>query len=144
MKVSDLLRRDAITCRLHDTLEDVAQLIWEQDIGCVPVVDDLGRLCGIITDRDICAAARMRDELTAIPVSAAMARAVCACGPDDLVEDVARVMSERQLRRVPVIDAARRVLGVISRNDICTAMWSCAPRSLPNDLSAGSRSSSSV
>ena len=144
MKVSDLLRRDAITCRLHDTLEHAAHLIWEQDIGCVPVVDERGRLCGIITDRDICTAARRPDELTSIRVSAAMARSVCACGPDDEIEDVARVMSERQLRRVPVIDAARRVLGVISRNDICTAMWACAPRSLPNDLSVGSRSSSSV
>lgn len=144
MKVSHLLRGRAITCGAHDTLEHAAQLLWQHDIGCVPVVDEHGRLLGIITDRDICAAARKPADLERITVAAAMERAVCACRLDDDVQDVARRLSERQLRRVPVLDAAGRVVGVVSRKDLARAhalqpVWACAPRSLPSVPSARSR-----
>jgi CBS domain-containing protein len=122
MKVSALMHRDAITCRTADTVERAAQLMWDHDIGCVPVVDDHGHIAGMITDRDICMAAYTRGtSLAAIPVIDAMARRVHACGPDDDLRDVERTMSERQIRRMPVIDGAGHPIAVISLNDIAQA-----------------------
>jgi CBS domain-containing protein len=122
MKISRLMHKDAITCRTVDTLERAAQLMWDHDIGCVPVIDEQGHIAGMITDRDICMAAYTRGVgLSAIPVTAAMATRVYSCGPDDELRDVERTMSEHQIRRMPVIDGAGHPIAVISLNDIARA-----------------------
>jgi CBS domain-containing protein len=121
MKVSSLMH-PAITCRTTDTLERAAQLMWDHDIGCVPIVDEQGHLAGMITDRDVCMAAYTRGTaLSAIQVGTAMARRVYSCGPDDELRDVERTMSERQIRRMPVIDGNGHPIAVISLNDIARA-----------------------
>jgi CBS domain-containing protein len=122
MKVSRLMHEDAITCRTVDTLDRAARLMWDHDIGCVPVTDDQGHIAGMITDRDICMAAYTRGVgLSAIPVNSAMATRVYSCGPDDELRDVERIMSERQIRRMPVIDGEGHPIAVISLNDIARA-----------------------
>jgi len=127
MKVSSLMHQHVITCRTADTLERVAQLMWEGDVGCVPVVDERGQVAGIITDRDICMSAYARGKvLSAIPVNVSMSRRVYSCGPDDQVADVERTMSERQIRRMPVLDGDGHPIAMISLNDIARASLSSA------------------
>jgi CBS domain-containing protein len=122
MKVSSLMHRDAVTCSTHESLDRAAQLMWEHDIGCLPVVDDNGRVAGMITDRDICMAAYTHGEpLRTIPATAAMARTVYSCGPDDDLHEIEKTMQQRQIRRMPVIDAAGHPIAVISLNDIARA-----------------------
>lgn len=57
MKVQDIMTADVETCRLDDTLDRPAAIMWERDCGVVPVVDDESRIVGMLTDRDICMAA---------------------------------------------------------------------------------------
>lgn len=57
MKIGNLMHKDMITCRATDFLDVPAKLMWEHDIGCVPVIDDQGHVSGMITDRGICMAA---------------------------------------------------------------------------------------
>jgi CBS domain-containing protein len=122
MKVSKLMRPDVITCRTIDSLERAAQLMWDHDIGCVPVIDENGRVAGMITDRDICMAAYTRGApLRAIPVVSTMARDVYSCGPDDDLASVEREMGRHQIRRMPVIDAHGQPIGIVSLNDIARA-----------------------
>jgi len=122
MRVSNLMHKGAITCRTIDTLDRAAQLMWDHDIGCLPVIGEQGRVDGMITDRDICMAAYSRGApLTEIPVSIAMARRVYTCGADDELGDVERTMSEQQIRRMPVVDADGHPVAVISLNDIARA-----------------------
>jgi CBS domain-containing protein len=122
MNVSSLVHRDAVTCRTHDTLERAAQLMWDHDIGCLPVVSDNGRVAGMITDRDICMAAYTQGKpLRAIPVTGPMAKLVHACALDDDLHEVEKAMQRWQIRRMPVIDAAGHPVGVISLNDIARA-----------------------
>ena len=122
MKVARLMTTDIATCRTHDSLERAAQLMWDRDIGAVPVVDDDGRIVGIVTDRDICMATYTRDAPPrAISVTAAMAQRVFSCGPDDDIRVVEKEMSDRQIRRVPVLDQAGRPIGIVSLNDIARA-----------------------
>lgn len=122
MKVSKLMHRDVITCRATDFLDVPAQLMWDHDIGGVPVIDDEGHVSGMITDRDICMAALTQGQPPrAIPVALAMSRHVFACTADESIADVERTMRQRQIRRMPVIDGEHRPVGMVTLNDIARA-----------------------
>lgn len=122
MNVSTLIRRDVTSCTIHDNLERVAQLMWEHDIGCLPVIDDQGHVAGMITDRDACMAAYTQGvPLRAIPVTTAMAKRVFSCRETDEVEAVERTMREHQIRRMPVIDDQGHPTGIVSLNDLARA-----------------------
>lgn len=119
MKVGDLMTQQVRTCSPNDSMSTAAQIMWEADCGCVPVVDSDGRAIGIITDRDICMAAYTRGEpLTHIPVSVAASRNLFAVQADDSVDDVEGIMSKRKIRRVPVVDRDQHPIGIVSMNDL--------------------------
>jgi CBS domain-containing protein len=118
MQVEDAMTRPVRTCRPGDTLVRPAQLMWEDDIGCVPVVSHEGTLLGVVTDRDIClTAARQGLRLDEIPVAVAMSRRVYSCGPTDSFEAAEAVMREHRVRRLPVV-ADGRVVGIVSLGDL--------------------------
>lgn len=122
MKIGNLIRRDVTTCTIHDNLARAAQLMWDHDIGCLPVIDDQGHVAGMVTDRDICMAAYTRGSpLEAIPVTTAMSKRVFSCRPDDEVATAERRMSEHQIRRMPVIDGEGHPIGIVSLNDLARA-----------------------
>jgi CBS domain-containing protein len=122
MKVSSLIQRNVISCTVHDDLQRAAQLMWDHDIGCLPVIDAQGHVAGMITDRDICMAAYTQGvPLRALPVTLAMANQVFACSAGDEIDAVERTMSEHQIRRMPVIDDQGHPIGIISINDIARA-----------------------
>jgi CBS-domain-containing membrane protein len=93
--------------------------MWEFDCGIVPVTGPDGRLVGVVTDRDICMAAYTQGvALTAIPVATAMAKQVVAARGEELVEQAEHLMGESQVRRLPVLDAENRPVGIVSMNDL--------------------------
>lgn len=123
MKIASIMTRDVQACRSADTLARAAQLMWDHDIGAIPVVDDNGHLVGIVTDRDACMAAYTRGQpLAAIPVADAMSTEVVACVKEANADEVERMMATAQVRRIPVIDATRRLIGIVSLNDLAGAM----------------------
>lgn len=123
MKISELMTRTVQVCRPTDTLERAAGLMWDHDIGVLPVVDVHGRVIGMITDRDVCMAAYTRGgALRDIPVEVAMAHNVVVCGADDTDTAVAEVMAKHKIRRVPVVDEAHRPVGMLSLNDLARTM----------------------
>jgi CBS domain-containing protein len=119
MHIKDVMSHPVMTCPAGSTLDHAARLMWEFDCGIVPVVSDDGRLAGIVTDRDVCMAAYTQGRaLPAIPVTTAMARNVVAAHADDSIEQVEHLMSENQIRRLPVLDGEGRPIGLISMNDL--------------------------
>lgn len=119
MLVEQLMSRPAVICRTSDSLGRAAQLLWDHDFGALPVVDADGRLVGMITDRDICMATYIRGQPpTDIAVEQAMARQVYSCAPGDPIGVAEKIMSQFQVRRVPVADASARVVGVVSLTDL--------------------------
>ena len=75
MQVRNVMSQPAVTCPVNATLDTVARCLWECDLGSVPLVDDSGRVVGVVTDRDICMAAYMQGlPLNAIPAATAMAK----------------------------------------------------------------------
>jgi len=119
MKVKDLMVSDVKCCGTFDTLNTAAQLMWDNDIGRVPVVDKDGHVIGMLTDRDICMAAYIQGApLTDSVVTGAMSKQVFFCAPDNDVAVAEELMRGKQVRRLPVIDAQGHLAGIISLNDI--------------------------
>jgi CBS domain-containing protein len=119
MHIKDIMSHPVVTCRTTDCVDKAARLMWEFDCGIVPVVDDDGRLAGVVTDRDICMAAYTQGQpLSTIPITGAMATRVVALHADDLIERVEELMRENQVRRLPVVDGDGRPVGLVSMNDL--------------------------
>jgi CBS domain-containing protein len=100
------------------SLQEVARLMRDEDIGSVPVADN-DKLVGMVTDRDIVirglAESGRLDERCARDV---MSQQLLYCREDESVEDVLRNMGEQQVRRLPVVDESKRLVGVISIGDL--------------------------
>lgn len=119
MNIQEIMSQPAITCRHDDTLNVAAQLMWERDCGAIPVTDDDGRIVGIVTDRDICMATYTSGRAPqAVRVADAMAKQVFSCHAQDSLEEAERLMSDKQIRRVPIVDGDNRPIGLLSINDL--------------------------
>ncbi len=114
-----VMSRGVRTCSAEDTLSRAAQVMWESDCGVVPVVDAENKLQGMITDRDVCMAAYIQGApLSAALVGSAMSRDIAIVAPDEPLRVVTEIMRRRQVRRVPVVDAEGKLMGVVSLADL--------------------------
>ena len=127
--VHDIMRVRVHSCSPTDTLHRAAQIMWEKDCGCLPVVDEARVVRAVITDRDICMAALTQGvALAETSVSSAMSRSLSVCSPDDTVGAVEELMREAQIRRVPVADASGVLIGMISLGDIARYLRPRSPQ----------------
>lgn len=119
MKIADLMKREVAACVAADSLREAARLMWENDCGCIPVVDADRRVTGMLTDRDICMAAQFSSgSLGSLAVSTAMSKTVLACAPDEAPAAAIETMRRHQVRRLPVVDGGGRLVGILSLNDL--------------------------
>jgi CBS domain-containing protein len=109
LTVGELMRTSVRTCSPDDTLNRAAQIMWENDCGCVPVIDASGCVVAVITDRDVCMAAYTQDQaLTQLRVSSAMSKALYCCAAYDSLATAESVMQDRD----------GRLLGILSLGDL--------------------------
>lgn len=119
MKVFEVMSTEVQTCGPDDGLDEAARIMWQHDCGCVPVVDDDGRVLGMVTDRDVCMATWTRGLAPAsLRVGETMAERVHVCRPDDDLVLAERTMREQQVRRLPVVDGNDRLVGLLSLADL--------------------------
>ncbi|HBC95586.1 MAG TPA: CBS domain-containing protein [Clostridium sp.] len=119
MKVKDIMTKLVVSLNADDTIERAAEIMRHNNIGAVPVCDN-NKIIGIVTDRDIAIrssvkggdykSGKVRDIMSSNPVTGS---------PDMNVEDASRVMSERQIRRIPVVENDCLV-GMVSLGDLAT------------------------
>ncbi|MBL8727198.1 MAG: CBS domain-containing protein [Planctomycetes bacterium] len=122
MKVRELMTFPAHTCKAQDSLAHAARLMWDHDIGILPVVDREGRVGATITDRDICMAAWTRGaRLEELRVADSMSKRLFACAPDDDVAVAAGRMVQHQVHRLPIVDGEGKLAGLLSLNDLAVA-----------------------
>lgn len=127
MRVHQLMSQPPESCRPSSDLAAVAMIMWRQDCGIVPVVDQDDRLLGVVTDRDICMAVATRhrraEELTAAEV---MHTPVISVESHQDVREAMRLMAENQIRRLPVLYEDGRIAGMLSANDLMLEirLWS--------------------
>ena len=123
MKIEDVMTRRVVAARADTELAHVARLMWDNDCGAVPVVDAEDKVVGMVTDRDICMGAHFSGlGLREQRASGCMASEVLTCRPSDDVLAVVAAMGRRQVRRIPVTDAAGRLVGLVSVGDLFAAL----------------------
>lgn len=119
MKVSDLMTREVKSCLADEDLNRASQIMWEEDCGVVPVVDSEKHVVGVITDRDACMASYTKGlPLGSIRVGEAMSKEVFSCSSQDAIEKALAVMEKSRVRRLPVVDEERKLVGILSLNDL--------------------------
>ncbi len=119
MKVKDVMTTSVRTCFTSDSLATAAQLMWDHDCGCVPVLNEQGLVVGMLTDRDICMAAFFQGvPIGEIKVSAVMSRQLFDCTSDDDLSAAERIMRDKKVRRLPVLNKEGRLVGLLSLSDI--------------------------
>lgn len=118
MKISEVMHAGVIEVGPATGLREAARLMQGYDVGALPVVEN-GRLVGIITDRDIVlrALTNGRDP-GGLAVCDVMTEGVVCCRSDDTVEDVILLMAAKKIRRLPVVDEALRVIGMVTLGDV--------------------------
>jgi CBS domain-containing protein len=122
MRVRDVMTNEVACVRPDASAADAARLMWNHDCGIVPVIDGHSTVRGVVTDRDLCMAAFTRDQqLSGIPVGTVMSRRLFTCGPDDGIDAAERTMSSAKVRRLPVVDGAGGLVGMLSLADIARA-----------------------
>jgi CBS domain-containing protein len=117
MKVSDCMTRDVRVAAPTQSLREAAALMAELDVGILPVGEN-DRLIGMITDRDIAVRGVACGKGPETAVREVMTDSVKYCFADQSIEEVSRNMGDVQVRRLPVVDREKRLVGIISLSDI--------------------------
>ena len=116
-KTHSVMTRDVQTLHPKDTLQHAAQLMDQLDVGALPVCD-LGRVVGMITDRDITVRATAQGLAAATPVDQVMSADVVCCQEDDDIDTLQQAMCDSQVRRVPIVDSDENLVGIVSLGDL--------------------------
>lgn len=104
-----------VTAKPTETLLDAARKMASHNIGSLPVVDDEGRIIGIVTERDVVSIiARQGPEALNKPLKEVMTTTLVTGSPDEPIPQLAQKMIRHGIRHIPIIDEKRRVLGVVS------------------------------
>jgi len=117
MRVSEVMTRGVRVANPDQTIGEAARLMAEIDAGALPVGED-ERLVGMITDRDIAVRAVAREMPASTKVREIMSEEVLYCFEDEDVQDVAQNMSDVKVRRLPVVDRDKRLVGIVSLGDV--------------------------
>jgi len=113
------MTRNVVSCQKETDIGTAARQMLEGRFGTLPVVDAHGRLAGIITDRDIAMAAATRQRNAShIAVREAMSPIVRSCFAEDDLRDALKQMEEGRVRRLPVLDSAGHLAGIVSIDDL--------------------------
>lgn len=119
MQARDIMTAHPRTCGADDTLEHVARLMAEEDVGEIPVIDAAHHVLGVITDRDIVLRCVAQGESTTRgPVGNYMTMPVHCLGEDASLDDIAHLMASQRIRRVPITDHAQVLCGIVSLADL--------------------------
>jgi CBS domain-containing protein len=116
MRVSEIMTGAAVTDQSDDTLADAARKMWNQQTGSLLVVDGED-LVGIVTERDVLKAVATRVPLDETRIAQVMTKDLITVGPGTSLREAARIMAEKWIRHLPVLDNGKLV-GILSQRDL--------------------------
>lgn len=121
MRIEEIMTPDPMCCYATDTVQTAATIMREMDCGVVPVLENetSKRVVGVVTDRDLAirSLAEGKDPST-VTVADCMSTDLVCCRPEDDVVTVLDMMKANQVRRVPVVDAENKVVGIVATADM--------------------------
>jgi CBS domain-containing protein len=122
LRVEDVMTHNPQCCSPEDDLATVANVMWDLDVGCVPITGDGHRIAGMVTDRDIAMAAMLNGKpLHDLRVENVMAKQIVTAKLGDRLRTVQELMRKSKVRRLPVVDGDKKVVGVVSLHDLVRA-----------------------
>ena len=142
MKVKEIMSKDVVSIKPEDNARDALSLLFKMQISGLPVIDDKRRLVGMFTEKDILSQIlpsylekigrfvyeenpksikKKFQDLTNLPVSQLMRKDVITIDEEASLCEVARLMLTQKVRRIPVLDKNKKVVGIIAREDIVKA-----------------------
>jgi CBS domain-containing protein len=121
IRCQEIMTSNVQTATRAMSLREVAMMMRDGDVGSIPVVED-GKLVGIVTDRDIVVRSIADGKDASSTVGEAMTTEIFAVKPDDFVFDAIRLMGDKQVRRLPVVDGNGALAGIIAMADIALEM----------------------
>ena len=122
-KCNEVMTKNPVCCLQNDTVLKAAELMKSENVGSIPVIENeqTQKLIGIVTDRDLTLkiVAEGRDPKST-KVDEVMTHKVVTCRAEDDLQKALDAMAEHQLRRIPIVDANNRVVGIIAQADVAT------------------------
>jgi CBS domain-containing protein len=119
MRVEEIMTKDVCSCSPGMNAATAAELMWSRNCGSLPIVEDGGRVVGIVTDRDLFLALGTNNRRPAeLALGEIMSRDLVLCNPGHDVRNALKSMAQRQLRRLPVVDEAGNLKGMLALGDI--------------------------
>ena len=119
MNVKDCMSTKVCFCTPSSTVKDAAKLMCDNHVGCIPVCDDKNCVVGVITDRDVILRSIACDkDVNNTKVSDIMTCNPCCCTPETTIYDATKMMSDLQIRRIPVCDTENKIVGILSLGDL--------------------------
>lgn len=130
MKVREAMRVGVKWAGPGTSVAELAHMMRCHDVGAIPIGEN-DRLIGIVTDRDIvCRVVADRRDLSKLTARDVMTKGVIWCLDDEELDDAVRIMEQRRVRRLPVIDQNKRMVGMLALGDISTS----APQMLAGEV----------
>lgn len=118
MFVHDIMTADPACCTPDTSMKEAAKMMASRDCGELPVLDEIGRPIGVVTDRDICCRGVAEGASPDTRVREIMSRPPITINPDATLAECCDLLENHQIRRVPVVDGDGRCCGMISQADI--------------------------
>lgn len=118
MKVRDCMCQEVNWVKPQSTIKDCATIMSNKHVGCIPVCDNSQNVVGLVTDRDIILRGiACNKDVNTTPVSEIMTCEVCCCEANADVTEAERLMSQNQVKRIPVIEN-NRIVGILTLGDL--------------------------
>lgn len=119
MDVKDCMSTKVCFCTPNSSVKDAAKLMCDNHVGCIPVCNDDNCVVGLITDRDIILRSIACDkDVCKTKVTDVMTCNPCCCSPNTTIDEATKVMSNLQIRRMPVCDSNNKIVGILTLGDL--------------------------
>lgn len=119
MRVEEIMTKDVSSCAPATNAAAAAEIMWNKNCGSLPIVEDGGRVVGMVTDRDLFIALGTRNERAGdLQVGEIMNHDVSLCAPDDDIRAALTTMATKQIHRLPVVDRDGALQGILSIDDV--------------------------
>lgn len=120
MRVSEVMTRPVRVANPNETIRDAARVMADIDAGAIPVGEN-DRLVGMLTDRDIAIRAVAEGKGPDTRIGEVMTQDVRYCFEDEDTDDVCRNLGDQQIRRIPVVNRDKRLVGILSLGDLAVS-----------------------
>ena len=136
MKVKDVMHQGVTWVEPTISIREIARRMRDDDIGSIPIGEN-DRLVGIVTDRDIiCRGVANGADCNALTARDVMSKPIIYCRADDNLELAIRIMEKNKIRRLPVIDKNKRLVGMLALGDISEIVGQDAAGEVMRSVSA--------